>query len=195
MKTFDFSLQPGDFVLFQHESDLGRIIQRVTGSWASHAAFCTVAPDGLIEAADLDGVRQTKIEDYTTDHTFIRIQVRREPLLSVPDAVVKALSMNGKPYGTFDLFKIYGYRMGWCDLDRATLDGEDKIICSELVARALAAGGVDVRKQFGVQSFGMVTPAMLAETTIPVVYDYTREESHEAVHAVPAVAPDPPADH
>ena len=120
--------------------------------------------------------------------------MRRAPSLDIAAAVAKALSMDGDPYGTVDLLKIYGYRMGWCDLDRAALDGEDKIICSELVARALAAGGVDVRPQFGLHSFGMVTPAMLAETTIAVVYDYTREGDHEAIHSVPALAPDPPTD-
>jgi hypothetical protein len=83
MTPFDFALQPGDFVLFQHESSLGRIIQHVTHSWASHAAFVVAAPDRLIEAADLDGVRLTQIEDYILDATFVRIQVRRSPALVV----------------------------------------------------------------------------------------------------------------
>ena len=57
MNPFAFCLLPGDFLLFQHETSLGRIIQHLTHSWASHAAFCRQQPDGLIEAADLDGVR------------------------------------------------------------------------------------------------------------------------------------------
>lgn len=194
MTDFAFDLKPGDFLLFQHESSLGRIIQHVTRSWASHAAFCWRSPDDLIEAADLDGVRETHIETYLSDPTFVRIQVRRAVGLEIAYAVSRALSMDGKPYGTVDLLKIYGYELGWCDLDTITLDGEDKIICSELVARALYAGGVDVRPS-GLHSFGMVTPAMLATSKVPVVYDFQREVDHEAVHSVPALAPDPPGDH
>jgi hypothetical protein len=189
MSAFSFSLEPGDFLLFQHDSDLGRIIQHVTKSWASHAAFAIAPPDKMIEAADLSGVRRSTLAEYTSDPTFLRIQVRRAPMLAPTPAVEKALSLNGKPYGTVDLLKIYGWRLGWCDLDSATLDGEDKIICSELVARALFAGGVDVR--CGVHSFGMVTPAMLATSTIPVVYDWVKEKADEKVSVVRA-AGDPP---
>jgi hypothetical protein len=103
--------------------------------------------------------------------------------------------MNGKPYGTIDLLKIYGWKLGLGDLDQAALDGEDKIICSELVARALYAGGVDTR--LGVKSFGMVTPAMLAASMIPVVYDWIMEVPDAKVadpHSLPAL-PDPPSSH
>jgi len=194
MTPFSYAMQPGDVVLFQHQSDLGKMIQHVTHSWASHAAFCVASPDQLIEAADLSGVRRTKIEGYTIDPTFIRIQIRRAPGLNVEAAVAKALSLNGSPYGTVDLLKIYGYRLGWCDLDRETLDGEDKVICSELDARALYAGGVDVRPQFQVVSFGMVTPAMLAESDLPVVYDWIKETGDEKALAAVSVDPDPPTD-
>ena len=195
MNPFNFALQPCDCILFQHQSDLGKIIQKVTKSWASHAALCIWGPDYLIEADDLVGVHKTALSIYLRDTSFVRIQVRRAINLKIADAVNKALALNGHPYGTLDLIKIYGYDHGWNDLDTPTLDGEDKLICSELVARALAAGGVDVRPQFGVRSFGMVTPAMLSESTVlKVVYDWVKEEVHEVPQPVPC-APDPPTDH
>jgi hypothetical protein len=63
---FTFVMQPGDFVLFQHDSDLGRIIQHVSQSWASHAAFAVEAPDQMIEAADFNGVRHSTLAEYVT---------------------------------------------------------------------------------------------------------------------------------
>ena len=190
---FDFTMQPGDVVLFQHQSDLGKLIQRVTGSWASHAAFA-LDEDEFIEAADLSGVRRVPLATYVTDSTFLRIQVRRAPGLDVEKAVAKVLTLNGEPYGTWDLLRIYAYEhFGISTLDQAALDSETHIICSQLDAIGLHAGGVDVRPQFGINTLGLVTPAKLAVASVlQTVYDFQRSNVHEAFKMVPS-APDPPA--
>ena len=192
---FDFTMQPGDVVLFQHMTDLGKLIQRVTGSWASHAAFALDA-DEFIEAADLAGVRRVPLATYVTDPMYLRIQVRRAPNLDVDKAIAKALTLNGEPYGTWDLLRIYGYEhFHISTLDQAALDSETHIICSQLDAIALYAGGVDVRPQFNINTLGLVTPAKLAASVLlPIVYDLQRGNVHESFKMVLS-APDPPGDH
>ena len=160
------TLQAGDVVLFQHQSDLGKLIQAVTGSWASHAAL-GLMPGLTIEAHDLEGVRRVVFSLYFEDPSYVRVQVRRAPGLNVLLACDAAKAMNGAPYDVWDLVRIYGYaQLHLSRLDDAALDSPDKLICSELVARALFAGGVDVRPQFGLATFGLVTPAMLADSTL-----------------------------
>ena len=166
MTPLAISCSAGDVVLFRHEGTLGDMIRAVTHSDFSHAAF-GVGADALVEAHDLDGVRRTLLADYLTVPEYTRVQVRRAPGLTVSLAVAKALSMNPQPYDTWDLVRIYGYqKLGLKVLDTPTLDSEDKQVCSELDARALFAGGVDVRLQFGLVTFGLVIPGMLAESTL-----------------------------
>ena len=192
---FDFTMQPGDVVLFQHQTDLGKMIQKVTGSWASHAAFALDA-DEFIEAADLAGVRRVPLATYVTDPTYLRIQVRRAPGLDVQAAVAEVLTLNGDPYGTMDLLRIYAYEHFHIQtLDQARLDSKRNIICSQLVALGLYAGGVDVRPQFNLHTFGLVTPAMVAVSSVlQTVYDLQRGSIHESFQMVPS-SPDPPGDH
>ena len=173
MTDFAFELQPADVVLFQHESDLGKLIQKVTGTWASHAAMA-LGGDWLIEASDLKGVGKVHFQAYLEDKTYIRIQVRRAANLNVDSALTKVLTLDGEPYGTWDLLRIYGYEhFHISTLDQAALDSETHVICSQLTALGLYAGGVDLRTQFKVNTFGLLTPgdhaAALALTT---VYDW-----------------------
>jgi hypothetical protein len=173
MTPFDFPLQAGDVVLFQHDSDLGKLIQKCTNTWASHAAM-SLGEDWLIEAHDLGGVRKVHFDSYFADPTYTRIQVRRAPGLNVQAAIAKVLTLNGEPYGTWDLLRIYGYEhFHISTLDQAALDSETHIICSQLTALGLYAGGVDLRPQFKVNTFGLLTPGNHAEAVaLNTEYDW-----------------------
>jgi hypothetical protein len=133
--------------------------------------------DWLIESSDLNGVGKVYIESYLSDKTYVRIQVRRAAGLDADRAMMKVLSLDGEPYGTWDLLRIYGYEhFHISTLDQASLDSETHVICSQLTALGLYAGGVDLRPQFKVNTFGLLTPGHHAEAlALTTVYDWRVE--------------------
>lgn len=160
-------LQPGQVLLVQRQWVIGRIIQRVTGSLWTHAALAS-GPNATIEAHDLHGVREIPdaTGEYLADQRVVALRVFRwsEPFEVAP-ALAKAREYLRKAtaYSVPDLLRVYLYEeFQDPDLDRADLDGDAKQICSELVARCGVPGGQDVRLQYGLTSFGLITPARLA---------------------------------
>ena len=173
MNPFAFTRQPGQGLAFEHVGNpLSLEIRRVTDCWACHAAFVIEAPDKLIEAHDLHGVRKTTLADYLNDPTYVRIQVRSAPGLNVEKAVAKALTFDGKPYGTAELFEILLYEKAHIhSIPWEKLDGEGHLICSEVCGRAWLDGEFDVRPGFNIPTIGLYTPAMIVRS-VKLVTEY-----------------------
>jgi len=191
MPPFTFELQPADCLVFSHSNWLGKAIQHATHSEWSHAAVA-LGPRHLIEAHDLEGVRQTEIDEYLADPTYTRILVcRPTPPFDVDKAVAKALSLDGRPYAVADLVRIYLYEhCGLHGLDCEQLDGEKFLICSEVCCRVCIAGGKDMLSQWKLHTPGLFIPAMVAGSReLAWKYDWKREVSHATVFAPAAPAP------
>lgn len=134
------------------------IIRRATSGWADHAFV--IAEDGVIVEAEPGGVRLGHLSEYYGN----RIAINDGEDMSVDQrgaVVAAAKAMIGKPYDDLaivdDGLESLGWHWRW--LARRA-DGDGELICSEVVARAGSAAGLDWR--CGAATTAEVTPAMLA---------------------------------
>lgn len=163
-------LRPASVLLVHRRSWLGAAIRWVTRSPWNHAALLEGARHGdecwTIEAADLDGVRHRRITDYEQDPTVRALAVYEWPGLTGAQrlAILEwAEARNGAKYDTRQLLGIYlRARLPGLSRARNRLDDAGRMICSELVGRALAAAGCDPCPP-GV-GLGCLTPGDLART-------------------------------
>lgn len=134
------------------------VIRRATHSQFDHAFV--VLEDGAVVEAEPAGVRLGHLSEYYG----CRIAINSAEEMSVEQratVVATAKAMIGKPYGDLQIIddglESLGWHWRWL-LKRASGDGE--VVCSQLVAIAGQAAGLDWRG--GADSATETTPAMLA---------------------------------
>lgn len=134
------------------------IIRRATHSQFDHAFV--VIEDGAIVEAEPGGVRLGHLSEYYG----CRIAINSGEEMTVQQRIVVATTaraMVGKPYNDLaivdDGLESLGWRWRWL-VKRASGDGE--VVCSQLVAIAGHAAGLDWRG--GAATSAETTPAMLA---------------------------------
>lgn len=134
------------------------LIRRATHSQFDHAFV--IVEDGAIVEAEPGGVRLGHLSEYYGNR--IAINSAEDMTVAQRTAVVAtAKQMIGKPYGDLQIvedgLESLGWHWRWL-LNRAAGDGE--VVCSQLVALAGQAAGLDWRG--GADSTTEVTPAHLA---------------------------------
>lgn len=134
------------------------LIRRGTKSWADHAGI--ILEDGNILEAEPGGTRLAHLAEYRGCR--IAINSAEDMTVEQRKAVVTAAkAMIGKPYGDLQIvddgLECLGWRWRWL-IKRASGDGE--VVCSQLVALAGQAAGLDWRG--GAASTTEVMPANLA---------------------------------
>lgn len=136
-----------------------RAIQWGTGSWANHA-YIPVSDTHCVEAQP-GGARLTPLSDYDGCRTAYN---DAQPLSDAQRAVIvaAALACLGTPYGWWDIVaqawacsRIPTPAFVWHRVER-----QDRLICSQLVARCYARAGVPLTRDG--QLSCEVTPAQLA---------------------------------
>ena len=165
-------LNPGDIVLVAGKGWLSKQIMFLTNSKWSHAAlYVGGGRQAVLEAVD-DGVEENAFVTTSKGHT--RIAIRRLPGLTVEQAeAIKtaAYTKLNKPYDWMQLVTIGVYELvrkhlgiRWSGLVK---NSKRAMICSELVAVAYRAAGVEFSKEDK-----MVTPDMLGDDSrLVTVYE------------------------
>lgn len=134
------------------------VIRRATRGWADHAFV--IAEDGTIIEAEPGGVRLGHLSEYYACR--IAINSGEDMTVAQRTAVVAAAkAMIGKPYGDLQIVDDGLESLGWHWQWLAShADNNGELICSQLVAKAGQAAGLDWR--CGAATTAEVTPAMLA---------------------------------
>lgn len=130
--------QAGDFFVVATNGLVARLIRWFTGSWANHAGVYIGA--GWIAEANPAGVQLAKASKYDSCRIeWSGIALTPEEREQVVGAVG---AMEGIPYGYLDLLAIVLHRFRltlWAD---RRLDRGDRLICSQVVARAYRVAGL-----------------------------------------------------
>lgn len=144
------------------------IIRRATGGWADHAFV--ILDDGAIVEAEPGGVRLGHLNEYAGCRTAIN-SAEDMTVAQRNTVMAAAKAMIGKPYNDLaiaeDGLESLGWHWRWL-LKRASGDGE--VVCSQLVALAGQAAGLDWRG--GANSTTETTPAMLARRPVMQPWSY-----------------------
>lgn len=130
-------LRPGDYFVVATGGFVATLIRWFTGSWANHCGVYVGA--GQIIEANPAGVQMTSLSKYDGLH----IAWSCVPLTEIERAQILGASyvLAGIPYGFLDVAAIVLRRWGvggWAD---HRLDRGDRLICSQLVARAYRIAG------------------------------------------------------
>lgn len=134
-------LQPGDYLCVRTGSVFGWLIRAFTRSSFDHAFVCL--GDGMIAEARVTGV---VIDSLGLYRGALAVANSAEPMTPAQrDAVsAKARSFAGDEYGWGTILviglRLLGLRWGWL---LRFADDRDALICSELVALAGQAAGLD----------------------------------------------------
>lgn len=135
------------------------VIRRGTHSRYDHAGIVVDHDGGTVEA-EPGGVRRGHLDDY--DGCRLALNIDEDTTVDQRRSVAAAaVSMLGTPYNDLDIVECGLEALGWHWRWLAKLAaGDHELICSQLVAQAGTAAGLDWR--CGQPDPCQVTPAMLA---------------------------------
>jgi len=129
-------LQIGDIIVVHSETLIGRIIRRITNSWASHIAVY-IGNDQVFEARP-GGARAVSIHKYDGKYRAFRMNVDAA-LISKFVENLELKQNRGYDYGQI-------FSIALSDLFRIKIKAQNKrlTICSEIVYEAAKEAGIPV---------------------------------------------------
>jgi hypothetical protein len=129
-------VQTGDIIIVHSQTIVGKLIQLVTNSWASHIAV--YIGNGLVFEARPGGARAVSLMNYNGQYRVFRLNVGSEKI----SKFVEQLEL--KQNRGYDYGQIFSIALD--QLFRITIKAQNKrlTICSEIVYEAAQEAGIPV---------------------------------------------------